>query len=130
MQGWLQRTVRAKAKLGGSKGGVRGSAEGCKDGSDLYRPIVKAEEPGNQTPQIQVWNTRPIEEFEYNTLRRKGEMTKYRKDSSTELWMAALTEETCKANEGFVCKVRLGITDVISMMMMFVINGVRGGPKS
>ena len=32
----------------------------------------------------------------------------YVRDSSTGLWMAALTEETCKANDGFVCKVRLG----------------------
>ena len=97
-----------KQNWGVAKSVFRGSAEGCKDGSDLYRPIVKAEEPGNQTPQIQVWNTRPIEELEYNTLRRKGERTEYRKDSSSELWMAALTEETCKANDfGFVCKVGL-----------------------
>ena len=30
----------------------------------------------------------------------------YEKDETTNLMMAAPTEETCKANNGFVCKVR------------------------
>ena len=89
-----------------------GSEASCKDGSDLYRPIVKGEEPGSQTPQKQVWNTRPIDELEYNTLRRQGEGAEYRKDPSTGLWMAALTEETCMANAGFVCQVRHGGDEV------------------
>ena len=77
----------------------------CKDGSDLHRPIVvKAEEPS--TPQV--WKTKPVEEKDFN---QKGEeeRAKYRKDSSTGLWMAGVTEETCEANDGFVCKVRLGV---------------------
>ena len=32
---------------------------------------------------------------------------KYVKDSRTELWMLPVSEETCKASQGFVCKVRL-----------------------
>ena len=101
-----------------------GSELSCKDGSDLHRPIiVKAEETGGQpshpdnneqsddvkgeeTSTPQVWKTRPVDEWDYN---QKGEeeKAKYRYDSSTGRWMVAVTEETCKANDGFVCKVRL-----------------------
>ena len=112
---------------------------GCKDRSDLYRPIVKGEEPGSQTSQTdnngyskkdkqsgdrdsynfvkgeeslipQVWNTRPLNEKDFNEL-GKEERAKYRKDSSTGLWMIPVTEETCMANDGFVCKVRFGATE-------------------
>ena len=133
-----------------------GFEESCKDGSDLFKPIVKAEE--TSTPQV--WKTRPVHE---NNLHQKGEeeRTKYKRDSSTGLWvieesdpfkvpsvteenfekglrwwkrkeewvdfyksdfylkdettnlmMAPVTEETCKANDAsFLCKVRLGIYD-------------------
>ena len=40
----------------------------------------------------------------------------YVRDSSTGRWTAAVTEETCKAFDGFVCKVRLGVTDATSMI--------------
>ena len=100
-----------------------GGGGGCKDGSDLYRPIiVKAEETGGQPSQPdnneqsgdvkaeelstpQVWKTRPLKEKDYS---QKGEeeKAKYRKDSSTGLMMVPVTEETCEANDGFVCKVR------------------------
>ena len=55
-----------------------------------------------------MWKTKPVEEKDFN---QKGEeeRAKYRKDSSTGLWMAGVTEETCEANDGFVCKVRLGV---------------------
>ena len=33
----------------------------------------------------------------------------YVKDNTTNMMTAAVTEETCKANDGFVCKVRLGV---------------------
>ena len=33
----------------------------------------------------------------------------YVRDNTTNLMTAAVTEETCKANDGFVCKVRLGV---------------------
>ena len=101
----------------------RGNELSCRDGSDLYRPIiVKAEETGGQPSQpdnneqsgenvkaeelTTVWKTEPVEEWEYN---QKGEeeKAKYRPDSSTGLWMVAVTEETCNAVDGFVCKVRL-----------------------
>ena len=35
----------------------------------------------------------------------------YVKDNTTNLMMAPTTEETCKANNGFVCKVRLDAGD-------------------
>ena len=105
----------------------------CKDGSDLYRPIVKGEEPGSKTSQTnkngysnedehsgddhnsfvegeesstpQVWKTRPVSENDFNISLGEEERSKYRKDSSTGLWMIPVTEETCQANDGFVCKV-------------------------
>ena len=79
-----------------------GKEVSCKDGSDLYRPIVvKAEETGGQPSQPdnneqsgdkaeepstpQVWKTEPVEEKDLN---RKGEAkAKYKKDSSTGLWI-------------------------------------------
>lgn len=95
----------------------------CKDGSDLYRPIVRAEETDqqDQPPQGQVWKTRPLEEWEYNRhIQPKGEEAKFRKDVSTGLWMIAVSEETCKVIDGFVCKVRLDVGDMTSHMMMMI----------
>ena len=87
-----------------------GGGGGCKDGSDLYRPIiVKAEETGSQPSQpdnneqrgdeeqsgddkgeelstTQVWKTRPVQEEDFNQ-KKEQERAKYRKDSSTGLWM-------------------------------------------
>ena len=42
----------------------------------------------------------------------------YVKDETTNLMMAPTTEETCKANNGFVCKVRLDAGDRTSLIMM------------
>ena len=41
--------------------------------------------------------------------------------------MAAPTEETCKANNGFVCKVRLDADDVTSIIMMMTIVMIMAG---
>ena len=46
----------------------------------------------------------------------------YVKDETTNLMMAPTTEETCKANNGFVCKVRLDAGDMISMVVMMTIG--------
>ena len=78
----------------------------CKDGSDKYRPIIK--EKNEQIKEM--WKTEPRTEGQYNgfgwkALRTPEERAKYRKDSTTGLWMIAVTEETCKANQGFACKV-------------------------
>ena len=48
------------------------------------------------------------------------ERGKYVKDSRTGLWMFSVTEETCKASEGFVCKVSLDAGDMTSMIMMMM----------
>ena len=42
----------------------------------------------------------------------------YVKDETTNLMMAPTTEETCKANNGFVCKVRLDAGDRTSLIMI------------
>ena len=44
----------------------------------------------------------------------------YVKDETTNLMMAPTTEETCKANNGFVCKVSLDAGDVTSMIIMMM----------
>ena len=58
----------------------------------------------------QVWKTQPVTEEIYN-LKYKGK-DKGAKDSRTGLWMFAVSEETCKASKGFVCKVSLYGRDV------------------
>ena len=74
-----------------------------------------------------MWKTQPEAEDNYNRKTKdedyhdyKGEEwgAKYVKDSTTGLWMEAVSEETCKASEGFVCKVRLDAGDVTSMIIM------------
>ena len=50
----------------------------------------------------------------------KEEGAKYVKDSRTGLWMIPVTEETCKASEGFVCKVSLDAGDMTSMIIMMM----------
>ena len=76
------------------------------------------------------------EEFEkgpFNVWFRKEEWANfyirdsYVKDETTNRMVAAPTEETCKANNGFVCKVRLDAGDVISMIFMMTIGMVRAG---
>ena len=51
----------------------------------------------------------------------------YVKDETTNLMMAPTTEETCKANNGFVCKVRLDADDVTSIIMMMTIVMIMAG---
>ena len=132
----------------------------CKDGSDLFRPIVKTEERDSQPSQTLIWKTKPLNEWNWNFYNNaehlKEKAAKYVKDSRTGLWaipesdpfkvpsvteedykkgpehrrntyeknfaefyssdnyvkdettnlmMAPITEETCKAKEGFKCKV-------------------------
>ena len=90
----------------------------CKDGSSLYRPIVKAEELGLQPLQEQVWKTRSFTESIFNWyFKGKEEAAKYRKDSTTGLWMVAVSEKICEANDGFVCKVKF---DAMTRMMMIL----------
>ena len=67
-----------------------------------------AEGKGGQQSQPQVWRTEPVTEEDYNCFYKgKEEGAKYVKDAITGLWMVAVSEETCKASQGFVCKVRL-----------------------
>ena len=51
----------------------------------------------------------------------------YVKDETTNRRVAAPTEETCKANNGFVCKVRLDADDVTSIIMMMTIVMIMAG---
>jgi hypothetical protein len=163
--------------------GLDGIDATCKDGSDLYRPIGKGEEPGRQASQKQVWKTWPLPEEDYNRdykgteeganytkenttglwmipesepfkvpsitkedfekgpragdwnsriqkFERKKEFAdfyssdNYVKDETTNLLMAPITEETCEANNGFVCKVRLDPGDVTSMIIMMMMIGM------
>ena len=63
-----------------------GNDANCKDGSDLYRPIVKGEEPGRQPSQQQVWKTRPESEENYNKYyKAKEEWANATKDHLTNL---------------------------------------------
>ena len=63
--------------------------ESCKDGSDMYRPIVKAEAHGHQPSHIEVWKTWPVSEETYNRYYKgkRKEWTNYTKDDSTGLWV-------------------------------------------
>ena len=66
-----------------------------------------AEGNGGQHSQTQMWNTLPKTEEIYNRdYKGKEEGAKYMKDARTGLWMVAVSEESCKASQGFVCKVR------------------------
>ena len=106
--------------------GVEGP-DSCRDGSDLYRPIKQpteeekplalaaadkrdsAEAYEGQHSQQEMWKTEPKVEELYNEeyLKESVEETDYEKDSTTGLWMLAVSKETCTASQGFVCKVRL-----------------------
>ena len=66
----------------------------------------------------QVWKTQPVTEEIYN-LKYKGK-DEGAKDSRTGFWVIAVSEETCKASEGFVCKVRLDADDMTSMIIMMM----------
>ena len=78
---------------------------------------------GSQHSQPEMWKTKPIREETYkwaskeeeeeeeprpaSDYKRKEEWAKYERDSTTGLWMFAVSEKTCKASKGFVCKVSL-----------------------
>ena len=81
----------------------------CRDGSDLFRPVVEAEEPGRRP---YMWKTKPEMEDDYSS-------DHFVKEGTTTLMMAPTTKETCEANDGFMCRVRPG--DVTSLMMLMVI---------
>ena len=42
-----------------------GEKRSCKDGSDLYRPILKAGKAEQQALQLHVWKTRPVTNYTY-----------------------------------------------------------------
>ena len=100
-----------------SNWGDEGSLASCRDGSDKYRlikqPAIKEENPNHQTASIQTWNSNNNESNPFkvppsynlpgNALNRED----YAKDKTTNLTMAAPTEETCNDNEGFSCQGRL-----------------------
>ena len=78
---------------------------------------------GSQHSQPEMWKTKPIREETYkwaskeeeeeeeprpaSDYKRKEEWAKYERDSTTGFWMFAVSEKTCKASKGFVCKVSL-----------------------
>ena len=67
-----------------------------------------AEGNGGQKSQPQVWRTEPVTEEDYiKNYKEVDEGSKYVKDAITGLWMIAVSEESCNASQGFVCKVRL-----------------------
>ena len=62
---------------------------------------------GQHSQPEQVWKTQPVIEETYNGYyKEREEGAKYEKDSRTGLWLVAVSEEACKASQGFVCKVR------------------------
>ena len=96
----------------------RGGDASCRDGSDKYRPIkqtvIKEENPNHQTTSNQTWKTRnkiesdPFKVPPSETLPEYAlSSDDYIKDETTNLMMAAPTEETCRDNEGFSCQGRL-----------------------
>ena len=95
--------------------GIEGEKKSCGDNSDKYRPIYPAEDyyaademdlDLHLEPQ-DVWKTPPKTEKWYNEhIKGTEKASEYIRDSSTGLWMVALSEQACKDNRGFVCKVR------------------------
>ena len=79
--------------------GVEGKFGSCHDGSDLYRLIKQPTE---------VWRSEPVTEEDYiENYKGIDEGATYVEDTTTGLWMVAVSEATCQASKGFVCKVRL-----------------------
>ncbi len=74
--------------------------------SDPFKVPSVTEEYFEKGPKLWIWNE-IIGEYE----RKKDFYSSddYVKDETTNLMMAAPTEEACKDNDGFVCKVRLGV---------------------
>ena len=78
------------------------------------KPLKKGYLPDKRDPPTEaqartvLWNTGPETEETYDKYYRgKEKGAKYVKDVGTGLWMLAVSEESCKASQGFVCKVRL-----------------------
>ena len=84
--------------------------------SDPFKVPSVTEEDFEKGPRAGEWNNEGERE-------RKEEWSdfysseNYVKDETTNLMMAPTTEETCKANNGFVCKVSLDTGDRTSMIM-------------
>ena len=76
---------------------------------DVGKEKVKTSEVhGSLHFQPQVWKTESWTDEDYNRkYEGKEEGAKYTKDSTTGLWMVPVSEKTCKASKGFVCKVSL-----------------------
>ena len=89
--------------------GERGSGgrlrESCVDGSDLSRPI-KAH-GGQHSQSVQLWKTESLRREDHFWISSTEERAKYVKEARTGRLMIAVSEESCKASQGFVCKVRL-----------------------
>ena len=67
-----------------------------------------------------------MESYNNSVRERKEELTDfyssddYMKDETTNRMVASITEETCKANDGLICKVRLYVGDMTRMIMMVI----------
>ena len=80
--------------------------------SDPFKVPSVTEEDFEEGPELETsWNN----EYGYYEYERKEEWSDfyssddYVKDETTNRMVAAPTEEACKDNDGFVCKVRLGV---------------------
>ena len=89
---------------GGNKNCITCYKESCVDGSDLSRPI-KAH-GGQHSQSVQLWKTESLRREDHIWIRGTEEGAKYVKEARTGRLMIAVSEESCKASQGFVCKVR------------------------
>ena len=106
-----EETIRCQAGSSGQcvrkeQWGVEGGrSESCSDGSDLSRPI-KAH-GGQHSQSEQLWKTESLAKNDYFWVRGTEERAKYVKEARTGRWIIAVSEQSCKASQGFVCKVRV-----------------------
>ena len=84
--------------------------------SDPFKVPSVTEEDFEKGPELETkYNEYEFDEYEYDEYERKEEWSDfyssddYVKDETTNRMVAAPTEEACKDNNGFVCKVRLGV---------------------
>ena len=90
--------------------------------SDPFKVSSVTEEDIKKGPYLETsWNN---EEYGYYEYERKWSVfystDDYVKDKTTNLMMAPTTEEACKDNDGFVCKVRLGVNMVMMMIGILI----------
>ena len=76
------------------------------DNQPLQADYNEHSSDGEHSNNDNVWKTEAETEDSYNKdYKGKEKGAKYVKDSTTGLWMVPVSEETCKADQGFVCKV-------------------------